>query len=316
MAEDDPNVVTLVRPGEDHWSHGILGADGEALTDENADALGKFESQQDFANQFFTTRDADWRAPIAGDDGKFLSTLQRYNTPGDLGNAFREQRQTISTSNIQKPLGDNPTDEDVSAFREANGIPAEPTGYFENLPDGLVVGEDDKAIFEDFAGSMHEANVDPSVMHKVIGWYNNFAEQQQEGQAELDVQQSGEATDALRSAEAWGSDFRANINLVNGLIATTFGEETAQNLLNGRYQDGRAFMNDPAVLTGLAVIARKLNPIMELSSPNTDHATTLNDEIAELEKYMREERTKYNADAPSQERLRQLYDIRIKHEAA
>jgi len=309
---DEP--ITFIRPGEDHWAHGIVGSDGEALSDEDAHALNGFETSQDFANHFFTTRDADWRAPIAGDDGKFLSTLQRYNSPADLGNAFREQRQTISTSNMQKPLGDDPSDEDLSAYREANGIPAEPKGYMENLPEGLVIGEDDKEIFENFMGAIHAQNAPPAIGHAVIEWYNDFAEAQQAGQADLDTQQSEESTDTLR--EAWGSDFRANINLVNGLIATTFGQESADQLLNGRYQDGRAFMNDPAVLKGLADVARKLNPIMELNSPGTDHATTMNDEIAELEKYMREERTKYNHDVPAQERLRQLYDIRIKHEAA
>lgn len=309
---DDP--VTFIRPGEDHWSHGILAADGEALTDENAEALGKFKTPQDFADQFFTARDADWRAPIAGDDGKFLSTLQRYNAPADLGNAFREQRQTISAGQMQKPLGENATDEDVAAFREANGIPAEAVGYLENLPDGLVIGDDDKEIFTDFMGALHAQNAPPAVAHEVINWYNKFAEKQQDDQADLDNTQSTEANDQLRSE--WGSDYRANINLVNGLISSTFGKESAEQLLNGRYQDGKAFMNDPAVLKGLAVIARKLNPIMELEASGTDHETTLNDEITDLEKYMREKRTEYNADEKAQLRLRQLYDIRIKHNAA
>lgn len=309
---DEP--ITFIRPGEDHWSHTILGADGEALSDESAAALGEFKTSQDFANHFFTTRDADWREPIAGDDKKFLSTLQRYDKPGDLGNAFREQRTTISTSQMQKPLGDDPTEDDVKAYREANGIPLEAVDYLKNLPDGLVVGEDDTEYMSDFMGVLHGLNAPPKYAHAVIKWYNGFAESQQDAQAELDNQQSTETNDLLRTD--WGSDYRANINLVNGMIAATFGKEAAEQLLNGRYQDGRAFMNDPAVLKGFAEIARKLNPIMEIGPPGTDHSTTMNDEIAELEKFMRDKRTEYNKDEKAQARLRELYDIRTKHQAA
>lgn len=312
MAEGD--AVTFIRPGEDHWSHTILAADGEALTDENAAALGKFETRQAFADHFFTTRDADWRVPIAGDDKKFLSTLQRYESPGALGSAFQEQRTTISTSQIQKPLGDDPSEDDVKAYREANGIPLESEGYLKNLPDGLVIGEDDAEYMADFMGMLHEKNRPVDFAHDVITWYNGFSEKQQDAQADLDNQQSTEANDTLRTD--WGSDYRANINLVNGLVSKWFGKEAAEQLLNGRYQDGRAFMNDPNVLKGFATMARIIDPIMEIGDSGTDHATTLNDEIAELEKFMSEKRTEYNKDEKAQARLRQLYDIRIKHQEA
>ncbi len=312
MAEGD--AVTFIRPGDDHWAHGIVGSDGEALSDENAHALNEFETPQDFANQFFTARDADWRAPIAGEDKKFLSELQRYSTPGDLGNSWREQKQTISAGQYSKPLSEDATDDDIAAYREANGIPAEPAGYLKGLPDGVVIGEDDKVHFESLMGALHEENAPPSIANKIIGWYNGFAEQQQDAQHDLDNAQSTEANDTLRAD--WGADYRANINLVNGLIASTFGQEAADQLLNGRYQDGKAFMNDPAVLKGFAEIARQINPVMALSTPGTDATTTMNDEIEQLEKYMSEKRTEYNKDEKAQARLRKLYDIRIQQAAA
>lgn len=128
----------------------------------------------------------------------------------------------------------------------------------------------------------------------------------------LDEQQSTETNDSLRSE--WGSDYRPNINAIEGFIAKTFGKDAAEQLLNGRYKDGRAFMNDPDVLKGLAMVARKIDPLMQMGDTNTDNVTTMNDEIAKLEKYMREERTAYNADAPAQARLLELYDIRIEHQ--
>jgi len=308
----DGDAITFIRPGEEHWAHSILGADGEALSDEDAHALNGFDTAQKFADNFFTTRDADWRAPIAGDDTKFLSTLQRFENPEALGTSFREAQQTIRAGNIQKPLGEDPTDEDVAAWRTANNIPLEVEGYLKNMPEGLVLGDNDKEIFNAYLERVHGKNASPEIVHETLAWYNEFVEMEQDAEAVLDDTHSTETNDALRAE--WGSDYRPNINAIEGLIASTFGKDAAEQLLNGRYKDGRAFMNDPDVLKGLATIARKIDPLMQIGDGNTDNVTTMNDEIAKLEKYMRDERTAYNADQPAQDRLLELYDIRIEHE--
>ena len=292
-----------------HWSESLVGDNAE-----RAEALKAFGT----ADEFFASHDAlankDWRKDLAGDDDKFLSTLQRYNAPTDLGNAFREQKQMISANKIQAPLGEEATDEDRAAYREQNGIPSESAGYMENLPEGLVIGDDDKEIFGDFMGVLHGKNVAPDIAHDIIGWYNGFAEQQQDAQAALDTEQSTAANDQLRTE--WGSDYRANINLVTGLIAATFGTEASEQILSGRYPDGRAFLNDPNVLKGFAELARKVNPVMEMGGDHHTAQQSLNDEIGEIEKFMRTNRTDYMRDEPKQARLRELYDIRIKQAAA
>jgi hypothetical protein len=157
-------------------------------------------------------------------------------------------------------------------------------------------------------------NVEPAVMHKVIDWYNGFAEGQQDSMAEMDHAHHTETEDALRTE--WGSDYRANINLVGSLIETTFGEENASALLNARDGEGRAIMNIPGVLEGLASISRKLNPVAQLA-PKTGRTPdqTLDDEIADIEKLMRDDRNAYNKDEKVQSRYRDLLQIRIDHEA-
>ena len=175
------------------------------------------------------------------------------------------------------------------------------------------MGDNDKAIFEDFAGAMHEMNVEPGVMHKAIEWYNGFAEREQDALAELDHQHHQETEDALR--QEWGTDYRANINLVGSLIETTFGEEIAQSILNARDTEGRAIMNIPGVLQGFMTAARTINPVAQLA-PKTDRTAveTLDDEISGIEKVMRENRSEYNKDEKIQDRYIELLDIRIEHE--
>lgn len=307
MSEDGEIQTPVGGEAEAHWSAALVGDNEDRAT-----AMSAFETPDDF----FTSNDSalDWRRGLAGDDDKYYAELQRFKAPLDYGNSFREAQQTIRAGNLKAALKDDATEEDVQAYREANGIPLEVDGYFKDLPDGLVVGENDQEIFNDFAGSMHEMNVEAGVIHKVIEWYSGFSEQQQDAQLEADGVDLDEATNSLR--ESWGADYRANINLVGGLLESTFGSEAKEQLLNGRFQDGRAFMNDPNILKGLSEIARKLNPVHQLVTAGNDATSTLNDEISDIEKVMREDRTTYNKDLKMQERYRQLLQIRIDQDNA
>lgn len=305
MAENEP--TTVITGEEGHWSESLVGENAE-----RGESMKAFETP----DAFFAANDTalDWRRGIAGDDDKYYADLQRFSTPLDYGNSFREAQQTIRSGNLKAALKDDATEEDVAAYRENNGIPAEAKGYLDNLPEGLVVGEDDKAIFEEFMGALHTKNAAPEVAHAAIEWYNGFAQREQDAIADMDNTHSTETNDLLRSE--WGGDYRANLNLVTGLIASTFGEEASDQLLNGRYADGKAFMNDPNVLKGLAELARKTNPVMQMGGDTHTAQQSLNDEITELETFMREHRTDYNNDEVKQKRLNTLYGLRIEQNAA
>lgn len=291
-----------------NWYDTIVGED-----EDRGKAMAEFETPEAFFESHDALVNKDWRTDIAGDDTKYMAELQRFETPLDYGNSNREAQQKIRSGNLAAVPGPEATDEDIATYREANGIPKEVEGYFQDLPEGTVIGEADKEIFEDFFGVLHGKQVKPEVTHEIINWYNDFAESEQAAEQELDATQSTETNDQLR--EDWGADYRANMNLVQGVIKTFFGKEASEQLLNGRYMDRRAFMNDPQVLQGFMSMARKLTPLMQLTQTDADPATTLNDEIAEIEKFMKDHRTEYMNDEKKQARLRDLYDIRAQHNA-
>lgn len=304
---DVSSIITDDGGGD--WREALAGDNVERL-----ESLNKFESVDAFNDHYDGMVNRNWRDEYAGDDDKFKSTLERFSSPADMGKAYREAQATIRSGQYKTAPGPDATEEDLNAFRQANGIPLEASGYMENLPDGLVVGEEDREIMADFMGVLHEMNVEPRVGHAVINWYNNFAEEQQDLLADMDAEHHQETEDALR--QTWGGDYRANINLVGSLIDSTFGADFKEVILNARDPEGRAIMNIPGVLQGLAELSRKINPIAALEPPGGDPQQTLNDEIAEIEKVMKEDRQRYNADEGMQARLRQLYDIRTKHQAA
>lgn len=276
--------------------------------------LSNFDSKDAFLSDYTSAKNADWRDGIAGEDEKFKSTLERFKSPGDFGNAFREAQQTIRSGQFKQPPGEDATPEQIASFREANNIPQEAAGYLENLPDGLVLGDEDKELFTDFLGAIHEVNADPAIAHKAVEWYNGFKEKEQDYLASTDAAQHQETEDQLR--QEWGGDYRQNINLVGAFLEKTFGAEVKEVLMDARGPDGRAIMNHIGVLQGLADQARAtLHPMQLAGQSAGDAMKATDDEIAEIEKVMRENRAAYNKDEAMQARLRDLYEIRSKHAA-
>ena len=159
----------------------------------------------------------DWRQQYAGADEKLLKRLERYETPKAALDALLEAQKKISAGDFVKPLAADATPEQVAAWREANGVPEKPEAYFDGLPDGVVLGEEDKELFVDFAGKMHELNVPPKTMHAVVEWYNNFRDDQIAHYAQVN-QDSKTALEADLK-EAWGAGMTPNLNRVKALIS-------------------------------------------------------------------------------------------------
>ena len=300
---DDPSTVV-----DGNWYDTMAGEDAGKI-----EVLKEFESADAFYDNHQEMVGRNWRTEIAGEDEKFAKTLERFDSPAAFGNSFQEAQQTVRSGNMKDDLPASDADDDsIKAYRESNSLPLEAAGYLENLPEGLVLGEDDAPIADAFMEALHSTYAPPAVAHALIAKYNEFAEQQQDAQNTLDVEQAKETTDSLR--EGWRGDYRVNINMVGKFLTRAFGAEVKDQLLNGRFQDGRAFMNDAKILEGLASMERIIDPLSVILDNKGDPAQTLNDEIADIEKFMSEHRTAYNKDEVKQARLRQLYGLRIEHD--
>ena len=304
-----PDPIIDDKALDGNWYDSMAGEDAGKV-----EILSKFETADAFYDSHQGMANANWRAPFVpeGDDGK---AMERFESPEAYGKAFKEAQATISAGFKPGVLPDGATDDDIKAFREANDIPADVEGYYENMPDGLILGDDDKPIADVFMNALHGANAPPAIGHALISAYNDFAEKEQDAQADMDIEQSKEATDELRGT--WKGDYRQNINAVETFLEREFGKEVKDQMLNGRFGDGRAFMNDPKILEVLARVERTLNPLVPLHhTGDGDPVESMNDEITKIEKYMRTNRTDYYKDDKMQGRLRDLYEMRTKNQAA
>jgi len=249
----------------------------------------------------------NWRQAYAGEDTKRLNQLERFQSPKAVLDAFFSAQEKIRSGELRSPLPENATPEQVAAYRQQNGIPEKPEGYFEKLPDGLVIGDADKPMFSSFAEGLHKLNADPKIAQYAVSWYNQFQEDAAAKVAEGDNAAKTATEDELRAE--WGADYRANINHIQGFLAQA-PEGVADLIGNARGADGKAILNDPNVVRWLASVARELNPVGTIVPSGGGSAKGLDDEISEIETFMRTDRAAYNKDERKQARLRDLYAAR------
>lgn len=241
----------------------------------------------------------DWRAPYGGDT-KLQQLLGRYASPEAFGKAHLEAVGRIST--LKAPLKEGASPEEAAAWRKDNGLPDKPDGYFEKLPGGLVLGEDDKALFTEWATHMHGLNAPPALVAETVKWYYAMQEQQTANQETMDRQHQSETTVALRNA--WGRDYTENMNLVKSFIGG-MDQETQALFMDATMPDGRRLFNSPQVIQFLTQKARELNPLAYIPGAGAgDEGKTLDQRIEAIEATMGT--TAYRKNEKVQEEYRQL----------
>jgi hypothetical protein len=233
----------------------------------------------------------DWRKQIAGGDEKTVKAFERFSTISDVGKSFLEAQAKIRSGELAKPLPKDATPEQIAEWRKGNGIPEKPEDYFNGLPNGLVIGADDKPMFDAVAAKLHGLNAKPEVV--------------------ADSEGRNKLTGALKTA--WGNDFGANSNVYASYIASA-PKDVQEVLTQARGPDGNFLLYNPAIVSWLTAQAREINPAGHLV-PNTGSGGDIQSIQAEIdagEKLMRTDRAAYNKDTKLQERLRQLYTARAK----
>jgi hypothetical protein len=183
--------------------------------------------------------DADlqaFREKLAGGDAAFLKQLERYKSEEDISKGFREAYRAAKAGGKPVELTDKSTPEEVKAYREAMGIPEDPTAYPVSFAEDFGASEYDTAILDDFKAAMHEKNVPPKVAAAALEWYQDFATvQAQELNAQL--AKTAKETQAKLRAE-WGGDYDGNIGAAQQLMKQHLGEDGFMSLMEMRLMDG------------------------------------------------------------------------------
>lgn len=226
----------------------------------------------------------DWRVKLAGEDKSYLKTLDRFNSPADLAKAYRDAQKRLSAGNLKPVLPENPTEEELKAWRADNGVPDNPKGYDVELGNGFVWSDDDQPMLESFTEHALKANLPKGAVKEVLGWYASMQEAQAAQREEADQRFHQEAQDALY--REWGAEYRQNINAVVNVLDMHAPEDVKADMLSARLPNGRLLGDDPRMVKMLASMAREVNPSATVvPSSGFSHVA---DELTALQGKMRE----------------------------
>ena len=255
----------------------------------------------------------DWRTLAASGDEKTAKLLERYTTPAEVAKALREVNIRISKGELKAPLKKDATPEELKAWRTEQGIPETPDKYDLTLPDGMVIGDNDKPYVDAYAAALHAENASPSTVKAGIAAFMRARQAQVAKIAENDATHKDEVESTL--VEAWGhGDYKRNVASITAMLGQA-DSTVADVVLNARGPDGRAIANNPAVLKWLAGHARELGFVGGTIPPaGGTNAETIDGEIKRIEA------TRFNADGSRnpaywkddkvQARYRELLDAR------
>jgi|GEM_PF-809067 len=277
-----------------------------ALSDDGDDDKGKAKAPADWPD--------DWRDKMAGDDKKLRKRLDRFSDPSKILQFALSAEQKVSKAEKQE-FPEKGTDEEKAAWREANGVPADAKGYLEELPDGLVIGDDDKERVESFTAFAHEINAPKQFVQQAIAWRYRDLEEQAAAQKEKDAEYQEETEDALRPK--YGDDYRRNMTDLKAWLQT-MPEEQATAIQSARLPDRRPLFSDPVIVEWWVDQMRQVNPLIRTVSGKGDPAVQIADELSQLEAMMGDKTSEYwkgpKAEA-NQARYRELIEAKQRLDA-
>jgi hypothetical protein len=272
----------------------------------------------------------DWREKVAehasaGDKKAYekeLRRLQNIENPASVYGQYRTMENTWASRNfIQKP-GKEAKPEEVAKFYKDLGVPETPDGYFQDLKldNGAVLGDADKPVAQSFAAALHPAGATPQVVNAALNWY---LANQEKAAADLDASDDSFKREALTTLkEEFGPSFKRKTNAIASLFDVAPGGIDIKNeaalysrLMGGRMADGKIIGDDPDMVKFLVALAMDRNPQASVVEDGDQTGRSVADEIASIEKRMREDRNGYFKDNAMQARYVELIGARERMQA-
>lgn len=191
-------------------------------------------------------------------------------------------------------MAPNATPEQVTEYRKANGIPEKPDGYWEapGLKD-VNFQDVDKAIVAPYLPIMHELNLRPDQVAKLITFRQAEADRMVDEQMQGDAQLRQQTEDALR--QEWGSQYRPHVEAMRSFITTRFGD-AADALMNARMPDGTPLLGNQTVLRSLLQMSMDLNggvPTITTAEGRALDGAGVDARMKEIEGLMKDPSSKY-----------------------
>lgn len=256
----------------------------------------------------------DWRTQIVAsmgiedeaERGKVETMLSRVTDFKSFAKNYVEAQNKIRSGLAKdNTLPENPTDEQLKEYREANNIPESAEGYELSLDEGLVLGEEDNRIMGEVFKAAHGMNLSTEQVSQLTNSMLNARQVEEQAYAQQDGIDKQTAERQLR--ETWGADYETNVNVIKGMV-NQLPESVREDFMSARLANGQSLFSSPEMALFFADMGRKLNPAGTVV-PNSDNPLqSINEEIKKLESQMGSDA--WYKDADAQKRYQDLISAR------
>lgn len=237
-----------------------------------------------------TTNEPSWRDRLAGGDEKFRKQLDRFGAEADFGKAYREMEKL--KANIKKPLPENPTPEQLAAYRKDNSIPETPDGYEKalKLPEGVIIGEADKPIVAEFLKTVHGKNWTQEAVNDALGWYYSTQDAQQIQLKEAERLARQETITDLQSE--WGPEYKASHGMIKSWLERQ-PDKVGDMLGGARDDNGRALLNNSTFVKWLNNHIRETDPSATILHDAAASGISVKERIEAIQKVIGDDPHRY-----------------------
>lgn len=236
----------------------------------------------------------EWRETWAGEDAKKSAWIKRHSDPRAVLDSAWAAQQTIAKGLHKAGLPEKPTDEQIVEYRKANGIPETPEGYTEKLPEGLVIGENDKPVIGAFVKAFHEMHLPTDKVQGIIKTYYALQDKMSGEMATEDKKAEATRIQALKGE--WGPEYERNVNLTSEFLEGA-PEDVKGMLLNARAVEGNVIgarlVDNPNYIRWLNGMAREVSPNGTIVGSGADAGRGVLERIAEIEKMLPDHSSAY-----------------------
>jgi hypothetical protein len=192
-----------------------------------------------------------WRDLI--EDEKLQKHAERFTSVDALVQANLESRQKLSKSIV--PPGEDAGEEDVSAYREALGVPKDVDGYDFPLPDGIERTEDMMDSEDTWANLFLDNNIPKATADVLISEFRGEIEKMMGQKAEMDDAYTKQSEESMR--KEWAEDYDKNIIFASRASEALLGDdfEEARHI---ETSDGRFILDNPILVRMFAKLGRDM----------------------------------------------------------
>lgn len=215
----------------------------------------------------------NWRELIQ--DEKLRKHAERFTTPDALVQANVDFRQKVSKAVVLP--GKNASDEEVSAFRKAIGVPDSEEGYeFPQAAEGQELPEETIAAQKEWGKLFQENNISKTAAKNILTAYEQFKVAEAEASLKADEAFAEETREYLKSQ--WKDEYDKNLIIASKAGEQVFGE-MYEDVKKIETKDGKFILDHPAIAMAFAKIGREMGEGVLGEALSDDQKDSLKDQV-------------------------------------